>query len=199
MTGDPSSGSVRHAGALLYLCSGRAEFTMKMPHFDEWGLHPDNLVGPHENPAAVSPFPTANIDLASGGGAGRQASLEAGGSGVVTPMSRGAPAASSSGACEARPEAIVDEGTQPATPEAEASEASAGHQEVTPVHSSQPGAPEAGRLGASSSTPRAGPHVESLGRFRIDFDTLCKRKESSSGSDRPCRPLKHRKYFAMDE
>ena len=47
--------------------------------------------------------------------------------------------------------------------------------------------------------PHASPHVESLGRFRIDFDALHKRKEASGGSDRPCHPLKHRKYFAMDE
>ena len=39
----------------------------------------------------------------------------------------------------------------------------------------------------------------SLGRFRIDFEALCKRKEASGGDDRPYRPLKHRKYFAMDE
>ena len=31
LTGDPSSRSVRHGGALLYLCSGRAEFVRHMP------------------------------------------------------------------------------------------------------------------------------------------------------------------------
>ena len=86
-----------------------------------------------------------------------------------------------------------------AAPEARAHEASAGHQEAVHNRSSQLGAPEAGCLGASSSAPRAGPHVESLGRFRIDFDVLRKRKEASGGNDHPCRPLKHRKYFTMDE
>ena len=47
--------------------------------------------------------------------------------------------------------------------------------------------------------PRASPQVESLGRFRIDFEALRKRKEASGGSDRPCHLLKRRKYFAMDE
>ena len=85
------------------------------------------------------------------------------------------------------------------TPEAGAPEASAGHQEVVPDRSSHLGAREVGGLTAPSSVPRAGPHIERLGRFRIDFDALRKRKESSSGGERPCRPLKHRKYLAMDE
>ena len=91
LTGDPSSGDIRHGGGLLYLCSGRAEFARQMPRFDEWGLRPADLVGPRENPVAVAPPPVAHVDLASGGGAGRQASLEAGGSGVEMPMSRGLP------------------------------------------------------------------------------------------------------------
>ena len=114
-------------------------------------------------------------------------------------MSRGPPEASSSGACEARPGAVVHEGAQPAAAEAEAPEASASHEGAVPDRSSQLGAPTAGFLGASSSMPCTGPHVESLGWFRIDFDALRKRKEASGGNDRPCRPLKHRKYFAMDE
>ena len=185
MTADPSPGDIRHESGLLYLCSGRAEFPRQMPCSDEWGLRPADLVGPRENPVVVASPPVTRVDLASGDGAGRQASPEAGGSGVETPMSRGALEASSSGACETCPEVVVDEGTQPAAPEAKTPEASGGHQEAGPGHSSQPGAPEAGRLGASSSMPRAGPHVESLGWFRIDFDALRKRKESSSGSNRP--------------
>ena len=199
LTGNPSSGDIRPGGSLLYLCSGGAEFTRQMPHFDEWGLHPVGLVGPCENPIAVAPFLVANTDLFSGGGAGRQASLEAGGSGVEMPMSHGSPKATSSGACIARPKVVVDEGAQPVAPEAGAPGSSAGYQEAVPDHSSQLGTPEASCLGASSSAPRASPHVESLGRFRIDFDALRKRKESSSDSERPCRPLKHRKYFAVDE
>ena len=38
LTGDPSPGSIRHGGALLYLCSNRGDFVKQMPGFDEWGL-----------------------------------------------------------------------------------------------------------------------------------------------------------------
>ena len=111
LTGDHSPGDIRHGGILLYLCSGGAEFARQMPHFDEWGLRPASLVGPRENPVVVAPFPVSNTDLAPGASAGRQASLEAGGSGVEVLTSYRAPEASSSGACEARPEAVVDGGT----------------------------------------------------------------------------------------
>ena len=156
-----------------------------MPLFDEWGLHPAGLVGPRENLVAVAPFLATSIDLTQGAGAERQASLEAGGSGVTVLMPHGTPEASSSGACEACPKVLVDGGTQPAAPEAGAPKAWEGHQEVMPDRSSQLGTPEVGRLGASPSAPRAGLHVERLSRFRVDFAGLHKRKESSSGSGRP--------------
>ena len=140
LAGDPSSGDIWHGGSLLYLCSNRAEFARQMPLFDKWGLRPAGLAGPRENPVAMAPFLAASTDLAPGAGAGRQASLEAGGSGVVVPTPHGVPEASSSGACEARPEAVVDGGTQPAAPEVGAPKASAGHQEVVPDRSSQLGA-----------------------------------------------------------
>ena len=35
LTRDPSPGSLRQGGALLYLCSGRADFVKQMPNFDE--------------------------------------------------------------------------------------------------------------------------------------------------------------------
>ena len=114
-------------------------------------------------------------------------------------MSHGAPEASSSGAYGSHLEVVADEGARPAAPEDEAPEASAGHQEVAPDHSSQTGALDVGCPDASAPLPRAGPHIDSVGRFRIDFEALSKTKEASGGDDRPCRPLKHRKYFAMDE
>ena len=70
--------------------------------------------------------------------------------------------------------------------------------EAAPGGVSQADASDAIHLDASSM-PQADPCVKSLGRFRIDFDALRKRKEASGGSDRPCRPLKCRKYFAIDE
>ena len=51
----------------------------------------------------------------------------------------------------------------------------------------------------TSSALEADPYVERLGRFRIDFEALRKRKEALGGNDRPCRLLKRMKYFAMDE
>ena len=123
----------------------------------------------------------------------------AGGADVEVLMSRGAPEASSSGACGAPLEVLADEGARLAAPEAEAPEASAGHQGVAPDRSSQAGALDIGRPDALAPMLRAGPHVASLIQFRIDFEALHKRKEASGGDDRPCRPLKHRKYFAVDE
>ena len=93
LAGDPSPGDIRHRDNLLYLYSGGAEFARQMPHFDEWGLRPAGLVGPRQNPVIVAPFPVANTDLAPGVGAGRQASLEARGSGIVVLTSHGDPKA----------------------------------------------------------------------------------------------------------
>ena len=171
----------------------------QMPRFDEWGMRLAGLVGPRENPVAVVLPPAAHADLALGAVAGRQVLAGAGGPDVEVLMSCGAPEASSSGAYGAPLEVVSDERARFAVPEAEAPEASVGHQEVAPDRSSQPGTLDVGRPDASAPMTRAGPHVESLGRFRIDFEALRKRKEASGGDDRPCRPLKHMKYFAMDE
>ena len=65
------------------------------------------------------------------------------------------------------------------------------------------GAPKADSSGAdnpeASSAPQADPRPRRLGRFHVDFEALRKRKEASGGNDRPCRLLKCKKYFAMDE
>ena len=37
LTGDPSPGSLRHDAALLYLCSGRADFLRQMPSLTSGG------------------------------------------------------------------------------------------------------------------------------------------------------------------
>ena len=117
----------------------------------------------------------------------------------MAPTPHGVPKASSFGAREARSGTVVEGEMQLAAPEVGAPEASASHWEVVPDFSSQLGAPEVDRLGASPSAPRTGPHVQRLGQFRVDFTTVCKRKESSSYSGRTFRPLKHRKYIAIDE
>ena len=61
----------------------------------------------------------------------------------------------------------------------------------------QADAPDAGRLGAPSSS-QAAPCAQLLGRFRVDFEALRKRREAL-GDDYPCHLLKRRKYFAIDE
>ena len=89
--------------------------------------------------------------------------------------------------------------TQSAAPEAEAPEVSAGHHEPEPVGSPQPSTPEVVSLGASPAVPYAGRHVQRFGRLRVDFDALRKRKGSPSCSRGAFRPLKQRKYIAIDE
>ena len=72
LAGDPSPGSLRRDGALLYLCSGRADFVKQMPSFDEWGLRPAGLTGPRENPVVVVAPPTAHSGPSPGDRAGRE-------------------------------------------------------------------------------------------------------------------------------
>ena len=185
LTGDPSPGSVRHGGALLYLCTNRVELVRQMPRFDEWGLCPAGHVEPRKNPVAAVLPPVARAGLASGFVAGRQVSAGAGGPDVEVMMPCGAPEESSFGAYGAPLEVVADEGARLAAPEAKAPEASAGHQEVAPDRSSQAGAPDVGRPDALAPMPCAGSHVASLGRFCIDFVALHKRKEASGGDDCP--------------
>ena len=61
----------------------------------------------------------------------------------------------------------------------------------------QDDAPDAGHLDASSLL-QADPCAQLLGRFRVDFEALRKRREAL-GDDYPCRLLMRRKYFAIDE
>ena len=89
--------------------------------------------------------------------------------------------------------------TQSTAPEAEASEVSAGHHEAEPKGSPQPSTPEVVSLGASPAAPRAGCRVQRFGLLRLDFDALRKRKGSPSCSSDAFRPLKQRKYIAIDE
>ena len=125
--------------------------------------------------------------------------LEAGGVGVEVPMPLEVPEAPSSRTRGACPGAVIKREMQSAAPEAGAPETSASQHEAEPDCSSQLGAPEVDRLGAFPAAPHASPHVQHLGRFRVDFATLHKRKESSSCSGGTIRPLKHRKYIAIDE
>lgn len=194
LTGDPSPGSLQSGGVLLYLCSGRADFVKQMPSFNEWGLRPAGLTGPRKNPVVVVVPPTAPSGPSLGDRAGREpmgdevADVE-----VVAPRE-----ASEATSPEAHPGAVVDARFWPSAPKAGAPEPPFVLREATPD-----GAPKADSSGTdnheASSAPQANPLPRRLGRFRVDFEALRKRKEASGGSDRPCRLLKRKKYFAMDE
>ena len=129
LTGDPSPGSLRHDGALLYLCSGRADFMKQMPSFDEWGLRPAGLRGPRENPVAAVALPVAQSGPVSGDGAGRREPPGAEGDDVEVLTSHGALKAASP---EARPGAVAGEELQLMAPEARASDAPAAPHEALP-------------------------------------------------------------------
>lgn len=165
-----------------------------MPSFDEWGLCPDSLVGPRENPVNVVPLFVAGAELAPSVDAGRQAPSEADGpsTGVLMPL--GAPEASSSGARDSCPGAVAAGATQRATPET-----SAGRCEMAPDSTPRLGTPEAIPSSASPAAPRTGRHVQRFGRLCVGFEELHKRKGYPSGSSGIYGPLKRRKYIVVDE
>ena len=109
------------------------------------------------------------------------------------------PEVPSPGARDSCPGVTAEGATQSAAPEAEASEVSAGHHEAEPEGSPQPSTPEVVSSGASAAVPCAGCRVQGFGRLRLDFDALRERKGSPSCSSDAFRPLKQRKYIAIDE
>ena len=94
--------------------------------------------------------------------------------------------------------AWAEGGEQPPTVHgAEASEAPAAFLDGATGDAHQADTPDVGHLDASSSL-QDDPCAELLGRFCVDFEALWKRREAL-GDDYPCRLLKRRKYFAIDE
>ena len=85
----------------------------------------------------------------------------------------------------------------PSAPSTEATEAPSASLGEAIGGGHQAGAPDADRLDAPSSS-QVDPYAQLLGRFRVDFEALRKRREAL-GDDYPCRLLKRRKYFASDE
>ena len=195
LTGDPSPGNLRQGGGLLYLCSSRDDFVKQMPNFDEWGLHTVGLMGPRENPVAVVALSAARGGPSSSGRAGRRGPPGAEGAAVEIMTLRGTPEVAAS---EASPAAAEGVEPRPAASVAEAPEAPATLHGAASSGVRQGNVPDAGHLGASSSL-QTDPCAELLGRFRMDFEVLRKRKEALGGDDYPCRLLKRRKYFAIDE
>ena len=162
----------------------------QMPSFNEWGLRLASLTGPRKNPVAMVALPVAHNGPSSGDGAGRREPVGAGVADVEVLTPREAPKAASP---EAHPGAVASAELRPTAPEAPA----------VPREATPGGIPQAGSFDTdhldTSSMPQADPCAERLGRFRVDFEALRKRKEALGGNDRPCRLLKRRKYFAMDE
>ena len=165
-----------------------------MPIFDEWGPRPADLQGPCENPVVVTALPVGQGSSSSGGEAGRHEAPEAEGApgGVTAPGDAHEGAVLGARAAEAEGDEQLPCVTMTESPEAPA--ASPG-EAIGGAH--QAGAPDADRLDAPSSS-QVDPCARLLGRFRVDFRALRKRREAL-GDDYPCRLLKRRKYFATDE
>ena len=106
--------------------------------------------------------------------------------------------ASKAASPEARPRVAAGAESRPMVPEAGAPEPLVAPREATPDGAPQADSSSADHLDASSVL-EADPCAECLGRFRVDFEALRKRKEALGGNGRPCRMLKRRKYLAMDE
>ena len=76
LTGVPSPDDMPGKSCLLYRCTNKAGFVESMPSFDEWGMRPDSLGGPRENPVDVVPLLSAGVKLAPSVDAGGRAPLE---------------------------------------------------------------------------------------------------------------------------
>ena len=149
---------------------------------------------PHLPPLPVASSAT-HSSPSSGDRAGRREPAGVEVTDVEVSMPREASKATSP---EARPGAAAGAELCPVVLEAWAPEPPAVLREATPDGAPQADSSSADHLDASS-TPGADPCAGRLGRFRIDFEALHKRKEALDGNDRPCRLLKRRKYLAMDE
>ena len=167
--------------------------------FDEWGLCLVDLEGSRENHVTMVPLLVTGAKLAPRVDAGGQAPPGAGGAGAEGSEAPAVPQASSSGARNSHAKVAVEGATQPAAPEAEAPEASGGHREAELDGSPQLGAPVVTSSGAPLAAPFAGLLGQLCGRPRVDSDALRKRKGSPSCGSGAFRPLKQRKYIAIDE
>ena len=142
----------------------------------------------------VTALPVGQGDSSSSGGVGRYEAPEAEGApGGVTAW-RDAHEESVIGARAAEAEGDKQLHSVPTTEATEAPAASLGK---AIGGTRQAGAPDADRLDAPSPS-QVDPCARLLGRFRVDFEALRKRREAL-GDDYPCRLLKRRKYFAIDE
>ena len=142
----------------------------------------------------VTALPVGQGDSSSSGRAGRHEATEAEGApGGVTVLGE-AHEEAVIGARAAEAEGDKQLPSAPATRAPVAPSASLG-EAIGSAH--QTGAPAADHLDAPSSS-QVDPCAQLLGRFRVNFDALRKRREAL-GDNYPCRLLKRTKYFATDE
>ena len=142
----------------------------------------------------VTALPVGQGDSSSSGGAGRHEAPEAEGA----PDEVTALGDALEGAAPGIRAAEAEGGKQPLpAPGAEAPEAPAAPPGKAIGSTRQAGAPDADCLDAPSSS-QVDPCARLLGRFRVDFGALRKRREAL-GDGYPCRLLKRGNYFATDE
>nr|XP_020147867.1 translation initiation factor IF-2-like [Aegilops tauschii subsp. strangulata] len=186
-------------GCLLYCCLSKVDFARQMPPFDEWGLRPAGLEGPRENPVSMAPLPATGAATSLEVGAGGRPSSATGDAAAEASAPLGAPGGPTHGSLESRPDEAAEGASQPDAPEATAPDAPAGRREAEGKVSTQYGTPEVTSSGASPAEPGVGDCNLGFGWLRLNFDALRKRKGSPSCSGDAFRPLKQRKYNAVDE
>ena len=156
----------------MYLCQSGGDFLRQMPIFDEWGPRPSGLLGPRENPVVVTALPVGQGDSSSSGGAGRHEAPEAEGAPGRVTAPGDAHEGAALGARAAEAEGDEQLPSVPATGAPEAPAASLG-EAIGNAH--QAGTPAADRLDAPSSS-KVDPCAQLLGRFRMNFEALRKRR-----------------------
>ena len=178
-----------------------------MPLLDEWGLRLEGLEGPRENPIFVAPVLVDPVARAPNEDAAGRAPP---GTPGATPGERvlsGAPEMAGpeapSKALEAAPGELVRPGAPkakagelvwPDAPEARAGELVRPNAHEATAPEAQASAPEVG-----ACCPVAKGHAPTPGSLCLGLAALYKRKGLPSCSGDAYRPLKQRKYIAIDE
>ena len=170
-----------------------------MPLFDEWGLRPAGLEGSHENPVLVVPMPAAATARTSEVDAGWHVLRDTDEAAAEGAALDKAPEVAAPEARVSRPEEATRRLTQLDATEAGAPEARASSRKAEAEGSMQPDTPEVASSRATPAAHGAVGRTRGFGQLRLNFEALRKRKGSPSCSDDAYRPLKHRKYIAIDE
>lgn len=181
LAGDQAPAALPANKCVMYQCSNGEAFVKQMPCIEMWGLPLVGLEGPRENNILVAPVlahPTVcALDVIVGGRT-----------------------------LLGTPRATAGEQTPPGAPEITAPEVPASTPEVAAGEQLRPGAPEAAASEAPTSAPEvavcsqaAKGHAWILGTLHLNLGVLLKRKRLWSRRGDAPRPLKHRKYRAVDE